>query len=487
MPKKLKIFHIVSELSPYSKTGGLGDVARSLPKALSRLGQDISIITPLYGKVIDKKEHGLELLFKDVSLRLDSKESIKVSYWRAYLADSLPVYFVECPRYFSRYNRLYGSSHENLRFLIFDLAALKLISLLKQPVDIIHCHDWQSGLVPYFLKKDFRNSKTLKNTKTLYTIHNLVFQLGHNWWEIPLAEKDYGRKPLPPALDERLERINFAKRGILSADYLNTVSEHYRQEIMTKNFGQDLYRILKNRSERLFGIVNGIDCNAYNPENDERIKNYSWRDFSPKKENKRRLQNLFGLTEDNRLPLFCMTSRIAYQKGFELLIKLLPYLLKLNLQLLIIGAGDKAFIKELKLIARKHPRQLAVVPSHEANQRYETLAYAGSDFLLLPSSYEPCGINQLIAMRYGCIPIVRETGGLRDTVEDFSPDTLSGTGFTFKHENVFDLHQAVVRALENYRHPKAWSVLVKRAMKRSSGWDIPAKKYLELYKRSLKV
>ena len=484
MGRVLKIVHIASEVAPFSKTGGLGDVARSLPKSLSRLGHDVRLITPFYTKVISKSEHKLKLLFGNIKLRLNSKETIIVNYWQGQLMEGLPVYFVECPKYFSKHKRLYGSSHENARFLVFDVAALKLLSLLKFEADIIHCHDWQTGLIPYYLKHDFRYSKTLKNAKTVFTIHNLIFQFGHNWWEVPSAEKDYGRGQIPHLDDPLLERINFAKRAILSADIINTVSEQYRAEIMTKKFGQDLHRILRNRSDRLFGIVNGIDYYAYNPEKDQALsRNFSWRDLSGKTEDKLYLQKFFGLPIGKNIPILSMTSRITFQKGFELMLKTLPDFLNLEMQLIIIGAGDKKYIAELRKFARKFPKKLVLIPSHKANQQYETQVYAGSDFLLLPSNHEPCGINQLIAMRYGCVPIVREIGGLYDTVEDYNPATGRGNGFTFRREDPSELFRAVIRALENYRHRPAWAKLVQRAMKQSNSWEIPAKKYIQLYRR----
>ncbi len=487
MSKKLKIVQISSELAPFSKTGGLGDVARSLPKALNRLGHEVICITPLYGRVISKKENKLKLVFKDVVLFLNSDEKIKVNYWQGYLMDDLPVYFIECPKYFSKHKHLYGSGKENSRFLVFNVAALKLISLLKFSADIIHCHDWQTGLIPYYLKTDFRYSKTLKKAKTVYTIHNLIFQFGHNWWEVAPGDKDYGRSKIPHLSDPRLENINFAKRAILSADLINTVSEQYRTEIMTKKFGQDLQRILKNRESRLFGIVNGIDYNTYNPEKDKTIhKNYSWSEIKNKAINKVYLQKKFLLPVDKDLPIFCMTSRVTFQKGFEMIIKIMPQLLKLSAQFIIIGSGDKIYINALQKIAKKYPTKLVVIPSHEANQKYETLVYAGADFFLLPSVHEPCGLNQLIAMRYGCIPIVREIGGLYDTVENFNPTSKKGTGFTFKEEDEMIFYATIIRALENYKHKTVWLNLVKRAMKQSSSWEIPAQKYLKLYQKVLK-
>lgn len=484
MSKKLKIVHIASEVAPFSKTGGLADVTRSLPKALKRLGHDVIIITPLYGRLIDKEENRLQLVKANVSLQLNSQESVKVNYWKGYLMSGLPVYFVECPKFFSRHRHIYGSAHENARFLVFNVAALKLLSLLKFSADIIHCHDWQTGLIPYYLKTDFRYSKTLEKAKTVFTIHNLIFQLGHNWWEIPLADKDYGRSRLPHLSDPALENINFAKRAILSADIINTVSENYREEIMTKSFGQDLHRILKNRSDRLFGIINGIDYNAYNPEKDKTLaKRYSFSNPAAKADNKKFLQKKIGLPVNPNIPILCTTSRVTFQKGFNIILKIIDFLLKLNIQLVFMGDGSKEYIAPIKKLQKKHPDKIIWLPFDQAK---ENLLYAASDFFLLPSNHEPCGINQLIAMRYGCIPIVRGIGGLYDTVENFDPVSKTGTGFTFKSGDELDFYATIVRALENYKHKPVWNALIKRAMRRSHSWEIPAKKYLQLYQKAQK-
>lgn len=489
MGKILKIVHIVSEVAPFSKTGGLGDVARSLPKSLKRLGHEVCLITPLYAKVIDKKEFNLKPLFTNITLRLNSAESISVNYWQGQLMDDLPIYFVECTKYFSKHKNLYGSSHENARFLVFDVAALKLLSLLKFKADIIHCHDWQTGLIPYYLKHDFRYSKTLKGAKTVFTIHNLVFQFGHNWWEVPGERKDYGRGSIPHLDDPHLEDINFAKRGILSADIINTVSEQYRSEIMTKKFGQDLHRILRNRSDRLYGIVNGIDYNAYNPENDEGLfQRYSVKTLgkrlAAKKANKIAFQTRIGLPQEALTPMLCTTSRVTFQKGFNLILKVMPALLRLDIQLVFMGDGSKEYIQPLKKLQKKFSRKLVWLPFDE---KIETALYAASDLFLLPSNHEPCGINQLIAMRYGCIPIVREIGGLYDTVDNYNPATGRGNGFAFQHEDALDFFGAVIRGLENYQHRFSWEALVRQAMKQSNSWEIPAKKYVQLYRRAKRL
>ena len=488
MSKKLKIVTIASEVAPFSKTGGLGDVTRSLPKALYRLGHEVIAITPMYGKIIDKKKYNLELVHKHVKVYLNSREAVRVNYWKGYLMKGLPIYFIENTKYFSKRKTLYLSSHENARFLIFDVAALKLISLLKFEADIVHCHDWQTGLIPFYLKTEFRYSKTLRKAKTLFTIHNLVFQFGKNWWEVPPKKKDYGRKRIPHISDLGIEYINFAKRAILSADAINTVSEQYREEIMTKKFGQDLHRILKNREDKLFGIVNGIDYNAFNPAKDPSIyKNYDYKKTHRKKLNKEYLQKTLKLPIDREIPIIGFTSRLTFQKGFELILQMLDHLLHMDLQVIIMGAGDKTYIKKLKIIQKKHPKKLVVLPTHEENQKYENLLFAGGDLFLLPSHHEPCGINQLKAMRYGCIPIVRRVGGLHDTVTNYNPVTGKGNGFTFSSFNSYTLYGTIVRALENYRHRKSWRDLMVRVMQESNSWEIPAKKYITLYRKMIKM
>jgi len=487
MPKKLKIVSIVSEIAPFSKTGGLADVARSLPKAIKRLGHELIVITPLYGQIIDVKKINLKLIYKDVKVYLNSEDVVSVNYWQGFLMDGLPVYFIENKKYFSAKKSLYGSVHENARFMIFDVAALKLISLLKFPADIVHCHDWHTGLIPYYLKTDFRYSKTLSKAKTVYTIHNLAFQLGHSWWEIPNSKKDYGRSRLPHLNDPKLEYINFAKRAIISADIINTVSEQYREEILTKKFGQDLHRILGKRQNRLYGIINGIDFKTYNPNNDQGLfRNYDYRKIHRKKLNKEFLQKKIGLPLDRETTVIALTSRVTFQKGMDLVLEIMEPLLKLDAQIIIMGDGEKNYITELKKYAKSYPKKIIWLPFKE-NQNLETLIYAGADIFLLPSYHEPCGINQLIAMRYGCIPVVRKVGGLNDTVANYNPKTNRGTGFSFIGFDKYSLFAALVRALENRQNKNVWRELVIRVMKESNSWEIPAKKYIALYRRALKT
>ncbi|HQB50840.1 MAG TPA: glycogen/starch synthase [bacterium] len=484
--KVLKIVSISSEVAPFSKTGGLADVARSLPKAISRLDHEVIVITPFYGKIISKTKHKLKEIFHEIKISVGG-ESVLINYWQGYLMEGLPVYFIEQKDYFSSDKKLYGAKNDNARFYVFDVAALKLLELLEFKPDIIHCHDWQTGLIPQLLNTQFKKSAALRGARTVFTIHNLVFQYGHNWWQVPANKKDFGIKKLPSLNDPDIEYINFAKRAILQADIINTVSEQYRQEIMTRHFGQDLHRILRNRADRLFGIINGIDHFEYNPSNDDDLPvRYDWRTaINGKAANKKYLQEKLGLQVDEDVPLICATSRITFQKGFSLIMEAMEWVFKSDAQIIVLGDGDKEYLNKLKFWQKKHPKRMAI-RSYRKYPELESLFYAASDCLLLPSHHEPCGINQLIAMRYGCVPIVRNVGGLNDTVSNYNPRTNRGTGFMFNTFTVMGLYTAMIRALENYRYQASWQGLIRRDMKMASSWKIPAQKYLNLYRRALK-
>lgn len=490
MSQRLNIVSVSSELAPYSKTGGLADVASSLPRALNRLGHKVSCVTPFYGKIINKEQYGLKLLREKVKIKIDENNAQWVNYWSGELVKGITVYFVENEKYFSRkreMKNIYGSSHENARFLLFDLAVLKLLTILKKKVDVIQCHDWHSGLVPYFLNRDFKDSSVLKKTAVVFTIHNLIFQLGHPWWEIKPEERDDGKSRLPDFNDPDLEKINFAKRGILNADIINTVSETYAEEILDKEKGQDLHILLRNRQDRLCGIVNGIEHTEYNPATDPGLKaNYSFHDIAKRGQNKRFIQKRYQLIEDPHIPLFVLSSRITHQKGFEIILETLPILLHLRVGAVIMGDGDKNYISQIKKLAKKNPGKLAWVSWDEDGPKYETSLYAGGDMFILPSTSEPCGINQMKALRYGCIPIVRSIGGLKDTIDNYDFNHRDGNGFVFRTYSPLSLYGAIVRALEYYKNKKVWHRLIKKAMQISFSWNLPAANYVRLFRKAMK-
>lgn len=487
MEKQLKIVFVSAEVDPFSKRGGLADVARSLPRALEKLGHQVIIVTPLYG-TIDKEKFRLKLLAKDVPVEIDETTTLKADFWRGKLRD-LAVYFVDNKNLFSKVKHIYGAKNSGARFIFFNLATLKLLEHLQFSPDIIQCNDWHTGLIPYFLKKNKFNHSLFKNTATVYTIHNLSFQSGINWWRIPFREKDNGRKELPLFnQSKKLEYINFAKRAILYSTVVNTVSEQYANEILTREFGQDLHRILKNKKKkkRLFGIINGIDYQDYNPETDPGLKaNYSIKTLDKKVKNKIYLQRKFQLPQNPEIPLLGIVSRITEQKGFDILADIIDSLLRLDFQLVVWGSGEKRYEKFFRKIQKENPKKIAA--SLELDTKHATRVYAGSDIFLMPSRFEPCGLGQLISLRYGSIPVVHAVGGLVDTITDFNPRTGKGNGFVFRRFNSQDFLAAIVRALETYKHKEIWTKLVKRGMKLSFTWEVPARKYVTLFKRAVRL
>ncbi|MFH0873780.1 MAG: glycogen/starch synthase [Candidatus Komeilibacteria bacterium] len=487
--KELTIVSVTSELDPYFKIGGLGDVARALPKSLQRLKQHVSIFTPYYKLRLDEKKYPVKKIIDSASIVIDDSFLIKASLYQAELAHKLPVYFVSIDRFFGRSKKVYyGSSTDSIRYFAFNIAVLEFIRLLKLQPDIIQCHDWPAGLIPELLKKRYKNDPLLKSAASVFTIHNLSYQLGQAWWSIPVTKRDNGRTPLPLFSNTAgVKRINFTKRAILYADAINAVSEAYREEIMQPHFGQDLHRILRNRENKLYGVVNGIDYHEFNPANDPNLKTqYNYTTIEKKLENKRALQKRCGLKISNDTPIMVMSSRIIEQKGFDLFLPLLPYLLHKDVEIIILGEGDKKYTEHFQALAKANPTQLSLF-SFDKYSALETLMYAGGDILLLPSRFEPCGTNQLKALRYGCVPLVREVGGLGETVTNYDPKTNpDGIGFVFNAYSSHTLMFTIARALETYKYPDIWRQLMVRGMKVSFSWDLPARKYLKLFHLALK-
>ncbi|MFH1564741.1 MAG: glycogen/starch synthase [bacterium] len=477
----LKIAHIASEVSPYSKTGGLADVTSSLPIALRDAKTKNIIITPFYEQSIDIDKFNIKCLNDNYTFEIDKKNKVNVSFWQAELKPGLPVYFIGNEKYFSRHKKLYGSKSENARFYLFDKAVLELLKFIKFKPDILHCHDWQTGLIPGLVKKN-SHKKYFSSTSTIFTIHNLAFQLGHNWWEVPNEKKDCGKKAIPFFDDKNIENINFAKRAILSADMISAVSEQYAKEILTPKFGQDLNRILNNRRKKIIGITNGINYEDFNPATDLGLaKNYDYKNIFGKKENKTALQKFFGLPVNSNIPLITMICRISEQKGFDVLLPLIPILMGFNTQLVIFGGGDKSYEHKFKQIMNRYPEQFAA--NLEFDTKHATLVYAGSDMTLIPSRFEPCGLTQMIALRYGSIPIVHYIGGLIDTIDNFDPSTGKGSGFVFKKYSPMNFLVAIARALENYKYKNTWNRLIKKGMQITFDWKLPAQSYLKVYNR----
>jgi starch synthase len=490
MKKQLKIALIASEVAPFSKTGGLADVTGSLPKAFFEFGHKVIVLTPFYEKAIDLKKFHPNLVKENIPLQVDKTNKIKFSFLKENLIDGLPIFFIGNKKYFSKHHRLYGSNHENARFMLFDLAALETLKILDFKPDIVHCHDWHTGLIPYFLKKGFFcDDPFFKETATVFTIHNLTFQMGKNWWEVPPNKQDSGTTELPAFASRNLENINFAKRGILYSDTLNTVSEKYAEELLTPESGQGLEKYLKRRQENFFGITNGIDYSVFNPALDKNVyANYDWDSLRRKKINKLALQKELKMEGKADIPLLSLASRLTEQKGYNLVIESLDILLKQNLQIVVIasangGKDSKEYVDIFRKVAKKYPKKFSFITPY--TEEMASKVYAGSDLLLMPSRFEPCGLSPLISLRYGTIPIVHETGGLAETIVNFNPRTKTGNGFVFKSYTKEDFLIALTRAIENFKYEKVWEHLVWKSMKQSFSWEIPAKKYVALFRKAI--
>ncbi len=489
---KLKIISVCSEVDPFAKTGGMADVARSLPKALKRQGHFVRVFMPLYPQ-IDKSKFQLKLLYQNIPLQIDDSKTVSFSVWQGWLSDGLPIYLIEESEFLSRLypeqkkpSDIYLGKRDNQRFIIFNLAVIESMKLLDIKPDIIQCHDWQAGLLPYYLKTRYHNEARFADAATIFTIHNLTYQMGGNWWEIPSTTRDDERRPLPLFQNEELiNKVNFAKRGIANADIINTVSEKYAEEIMTKKFGNGLHGILKQKKHRVFGIVNGIDYADWNPSTDPGlVERYDYDSLANKTKDKLHLQELVGLPQNPKIPLIGWTSRLTEQKGIELIIEIIEPLLRMDIQLVILGEGAKKYTDYFTKISKQHPKKIAAIFDFD-NQK-ETMVLAGADIFLLPSRFEPCGLAQLKSLRYGAIPVVHAVGGLVDTISDYNPRNNKGNGFVFKKYDSRDLLIAITRAIVNHRHRESWLKMVRQAMQQSFSWEIPAEKYLLLFRKALR-
>lgn len=485
LKRKLKIAHFSAEVSPYAKAGGLGDVGYALPKAVARLNHEVIIVTPYYG-MVRKKNISREKIKPTGIVKIDGTD-YSVQYYKHISPDGLPIYFVVNEELFGSHSQVYNViEDEALRWIFFDLAGIKLLETINFCPDVIHAHEWHAGLIPNYLKTTLKNERFFKNTAVLFTIHNLHYQGPWGKDDSPVKTKDKGTGA-PPEKKSFRKNINFAKRAIVNADLINTVSERYAKEILTPELGEGLDQYLKRRADRLFGIINGIDYEVYNPQFDENVYyKYDVHSLDKKLKNKIELQKEVGLTVKENVPLIGIINRLTEMKGFDLIMESIPTLLKMNLQIVVVGSGERDdYLKFFRTVAKKHKNRVGVYSPF--TQKMASRVYAGSDIYLMPSRFEPCGLSQLISLRYGSIPIVRATGGLYDTVTDFNPEKDTGIGFTFDDYNKEDLLVAIARATESYKYRDSWNKLVYRAMKQSFSWELPAKKYIELYHIALRI
>ena len=480
----MKILFVSSEVSPFAKTGGLADVAGSLPKALKKNGHDVRIIMPLYQCVeagsftIKKSRKGFEVPVDGI---------IQKGLLRQTTLADIPVYLVEKKEYFQR-PELYGTSagdypDNSRRFGFFCRGVVDLMKRLDFRPDIIHCNDWQTALIPFLIKQEHQDDPFFTKTALVYTIHNLAYQ--GIFERESLSSLGLNESHFTIDLLEYYGKINLMKGGMLTADVINTVSNAYCREIQTKEMGCGLEGVLQHRAHDLYGILNGIDYQDWNPSTDPLIfKNYTATTLSGKAANKKNLQQVLGLEQNPAIPLLGMITRLSSQKGLDLLEALLPKFEEQKLQLVLLGTGDEKYMKMLSTLQKKPSKKLSVNLTFD--QALSRKIYAASDMFLMPSHYEPCGLGQLISFRYGSVPVVRKTGGLADTVFDSRDGVREPNGFTFDEYTPEAFWEGITRALETYQDRKKWDKIVRSGMNSDYSWDHSGVEYEALYEKALK-
>jgi starch synthase len=480
----MNILIVASEVTPFAKTGGLADVAGSLPIALHKLGHDVRVITPKY-KVTDETKFQLRQLLESVDVPISNRRE-RCAILEGQLGHAVPVYFVKNDMYYHR-DQLYGDSQGDYpdnaeRFIYFSRSILEICKHLRFAPDIVHCHDWQTGLVPIYLRQFYKGDPFFARTASVYTIHNLGYQ--GLFWHYDMHLTGLGWEWFTPDGLEYYGKINLMKGGVLQADVISTVSKTYSQEIQTKEYGHGLDGVLQYRSDDLYGIVNGVDYTVWNPETDPIIaQHYSVNDLSGKSICKQSLLKEFGLPMDLSCPVIAMISRFDDQKGFDLVAEIMDKLMRLDLYFILLGTGHEKYQKLFRHLGEKYSQQLGIRIAYD-----DSLAHkieAGADIFLMPSRYEPCGLNQIYSLKYGTVPIVRTTGGLNDTIKMFHSTTGTGTGIKFTAYKADNLLHAIKTALDAYQDKNLWKALKIRGMQEDFSWDVSAKEYGKLYKKAL--
>ncbi|MBI9070838.1 MAG: glycogen synthase GlgA [Melioribacteraceae bacterium] len=484
----MNVAFVASEVVPFAKTGGLADVAGALPKELSKLKCNVKVFMPLYGS-IKKQNLKLNYVWSIGKIKLDIGGEVRnVEVWQIQLKDSdVQVYFIDYPKFFKRKDFYTNSPDEHLRWILFNKAVIETIQRLQWSPDIIHLNDWQGGLIPLYIKENYNWDKFFQKTKTIFSIHNIGYQglfPANIFNETEINSKHF----YPTGPVEYYEKISLLKAGLVFSDLINTVSETYAKEILTEEYGGGMHEILNDRKSDLSGIVNGVDYEIWNPKTDPNIyKNYTSAKLSDKEINKEELLKEAGLPYNKTTPVIGMISRIVSQKGYDILAEALPELTKLDVQWVILGSGEKKYERLMKKVARKFPDNVSIIIGY--NDVLSHKIEAGADYLLMPSLYEPCGLNQIFSLKYGTIPIVRNTGGLADTVIDWDKSVEEkrndGTGFVFDEYSGHALFKVIERAAVHFNNKKVWRSIQKNAMKKDYSWKASAKKYIELYEKAI--
>jgi starch synthase len=478
----MRILLVSAEAAPFAKTGGLADVTAALLRYLAGQGHDVKLLMPFYGKLA----RGSWRFEPEPRLQRMRLEFGTKAYGFSVCKTALPksraeVHFLQSNELFGREGIYTWDRDEHVRFALLARGALEICQWLQWAPDVIHCNDWHTGLLPLYLKAAYAWDRLFERTRTVLTIHNIGYQgvfAAETLHELGLGAHAH----LLHQEDLRAGKINFLKTGVIYADALTAVSETYAREIQTRDFGMGLQDLLRARADSVVGIVNGVDYAEWDPATDLKIpQRYSARDLGGKRICRERLLARMGLAPSATAPVFGIVSRLTGQKGIELLPEVLPALLRRDVRLCVLGSGEERYEQWFHWLHAAFPGKASFWAGYD-----DELAHwieAGSDFFLMPSLYEPCGLNQMYSLRYGTVPIVRRTGGLADTVEPFDPATKQGTGFLFEEFEPAALQRAIGRALECYSDPDAWRAIVQNGMARDFSWERQGKRYVELYGR----
>ncbi len=481
------VLYLSSEITPFAKVGGLGDVANSLPRYLKEKEHDIRVLMPKYKMIRDRKYNLREVIrLRDIEVPLGN-EIVTVSVKSGFIPESkVQAYFLEYKPFYDRPDVYVnpedgeGWPDNHLRFALFARTAFEMLKVLYWQPDLIHVNDWPSALVPYYLKTAYKDDPFFENIKTVMTIHNQAYQgeiSAKQAAEFGITKDEFDETH--PGWNNG--NFNFLKAGIKTADIVTTVSPSYAKEIVSDpEVGCGLGGTLKKLNNRFIGILNGIDDHRWDPETDQFLEaNYSLEDLAPKRDNRKALCEKLNLECSDETMLIGMVSRLASQKGFDIFIKAVDDLLEENVAFVILTSGHPELQKKLEKIQAKNPARFAIKFAFDRELAH--LIEAGSDVFLMPSKYEPCGLNQMYSQRYGTPPIVHATGGLKDTVEDYKSTKGTGTGFVFKDYSEEALVKAVQRASKVFQDKKAWSKIMKNGMMKEFGWDSTVNKLLEIY------
>lgn len=477
----MKVLFVASESHPFIKTGGLGDVMGALPKYLKALDVDVRVVIPKYRNI--KKEIADKLEFvKWFMVKVGWREQYCGVY--KYIYEGVTYYLLDNEYYFGR-DGLYGYYDDGEKFAFYDRAVLDFLKEIDWQPNVIHCNDWQTGMIPVLHKLEYRKDLFYYDMKTVFSIHNIFFQGNVSPDVLPeLFGYDY-----EAFLNGSLElngALSFLKGGINYSDHVSTVSESYAEEIQTPEYGENLEGLLAERSNVLSGIVNGIDYDEYDPETDTYIfNNYSADDIEGKVENKLKLQKELGLPVKKDVPLIGIVSRLTHQKGCDLVINSIDRLLQKDIQIVVLGTGDYLYEETFKRLQITYPDKVSANILFDNKLAHKI--YAASDMFMMPSLFEPCGLGQLIALRYGSVPIVRETGGLKDTISPYNQYNGVGNGFGFRNYNHHELVSTTEYALEVYKDSEAWNSIVSQSMNSNNSWSKSAKEYKSLYETMIET